>query len=333
MKRWYLLFLSLIVAFALYLVLSLFYEQNVSDDAVKLLTPIQIVLKSTEGQPMDFWDVLNQGIDEAAKEFGVEVEIYGPRFEREIDRQITILETTIDQNPQPPLIILAASDYRRLVAPVERAKTLGIDIITLDSGIDSKIPVSFIATDNVEAGEKAGKEMKRILKNHQRKQIAIVSHIKETATAIDREAGVRQALEGEDVIGTWFCDVEQEIAYQITLELLKNENLGGIVALNEIAALGVARAIDEKGVQDDVLVVGFDNAIQELNYLEKGVLKATVVQRPYNMGYLVVKTAVEYLSGKRVPSFIDTGSILITQDNMFQREYQELLFPFEPPVK
>lgn len=324
MKNWYLFLLSLVAAFVLFIVLSFFYNQNTSEE-LELSEPIQIVLKSIEGQPMDFWDVVNQGIDEAAKEFGVQVRISGPRFEKEINRQINIMDAVIDENP--PLIVLAASDYKRLVDSVEKADSLGIPLITIDSGVDSKVPVSFIATNNVDAGNKAGKEMKRLIAENERKTIAIVSHIKETATAIDREKGVRDALVGEDIIGTWFCDVEQEKAYLITMDLLKDRSIGGIVALNEVAALGVARAIDESEASDRVFVVGFDNAVRELAYLEEGIIKATVVQRPYNMGYLSIKTAVEYLKGNEVDTFMDTGSILITKDNMFKREYQELLFP------
>lgn len=326
MKNLYLLLLSLMAALFLYFILSLFYGQT-NTAKLNLDRPIQVILKSLDGQPMDFWNVVNSGINEAAKEFGIQVEVKGPRFEKEINRQITIMNRSIELDP--PLIIIAASDYKRLVESIKRAHDQSIPIITLDSGVDSDIPVSFIATDNIEAGNKAGLEMKRLLQAaSSNRDIAIVSHIQETATAIDRETGVREVLEGENIIGTWFCDVEQEKAYKITLELLKNKNLGGIVALNEIAALGVARAIDEQNAKDRVLVVGFDNAVRELAYLEEGVIKATVVQRPYNMGYLTVKTAVQYLRGKNVPSFIDTGSILITRENMFQREYQELLFPF-----
>jgi ribose transport system substrate-binding protein len=314
-------------AFVLFIVLSFFYNQKTSEE-LELSEPIQIVLKSLEGQPMDFWEVVIQGIDEAAKEFGVQVRISGPMFEKEINRQINIMNAVIDE--RPPLIVLAANDYKRLVASVEKADSLGIPVITIDSGVYSEIPVSFIATNNVDAGNKAGEEMKRLISLNNRKTIAIVSHIKETATAIDREAGVREALEGEDIIGTWFVDVEQEKAYIITMDLLDNESIGGIVALNEVAALGVARAIDERGAADRVFVVGFDNAVRELAYLEEGIIKATVVQRPYNMGYLSIKTAVEYLKGNEVESFLDTGSILITRENMFKREYQELLFPVSP---
>lgn len=325
MKNWYLFLLSLMAAFILFIVLSFFYNQNTSEE-LELSDPIQIVLKSIEGQPMDFWEVVEQGIDEAAKEFGVQVEISGPKYEKEINRQINIMNAVIDE--RPPLIVLAASDYKRLVASVERADNLGIPIITIDSGVKSDIPVSFIATNNIEAGEKAGEEMKRLISLNNKKSIAIVSHIRETATAIDRERGVKEALLNEDIIGTWFCDVDPEKAYMITMELLKDERIGGIVALNEVATLGVARAIDEREVSDSVFVVGFDNAVRELAYLEEGIIKATVVQRPYNMGYLGIKKAVEYLKGNEIETFLDTGSILITRENMFKREYQELLFPF-----
>ncbi len=324
MKNWYLFLLSLVAAFILFMVLSFFYNHSSSEE-LALSEPIQIVLKSIKGQPMDFWEVVEQGIDEAAKEFGVQVNISGPRYEREINRQINILNAVIDE--KPPLIVLAANDFKRLVASVERADSLGIPVITIDSGIESDIPVSFIATDNIDAGKKAGREMKRLIAQNENKTIAIVSHIKETSSAIDREAGVREALLSEDIIGTWFCDVEPVKAYVITMELLKNKEIGGIVALNEVATLGVAKAIDEQQASDRVFVVGFDNAVRELAYLEEGVIKATVVQRPYNMGYLSIKTAVEYLKGEKVDTFLDTDSILITKENMFKREYQELLFP------
>jgi len=325
MKNWFLLLSSIMAALMLFVLLSFFYEQNKSED-LNLDVPIQIVLKSLDGQPMDFWHVVDRGIQDAAREFGLPVVIKGPRFEKEIDRQINIMNRIVEETP--PLIILAASDYVRLVDSVEAAYDKNIPIITLDSAVDSNIPVSFIATDNIDAGQKAGSEMKRLIQTHSRKDIAIVSHLRETATAIDREQGARQALKGEKIIGTWFCDVQQDIAYGITLELIENKSLGGIIALNEEAALGVARAIDETGLQNEVLVVGFDNAVRELSYLEQGVIKATVVQRPYNMGYLAVKTAAEYLRGQAITPFLDTGSILITRENMFQREYQELLFPF-----
>lgn len=321
---------SLAVALTVFMILTYSFEPGKSEQ-LDLEKPIVVVVKATViGQPMNFWSVVQQGIDEAAREFGVEVTITGPDHERQIERQVNIVNSVIDGNP--PLIILAASDFFLLSESVQRAAELGIPVITMDSGVNSNYPVSFIATNNVEAGIKAGDEMKRLLENQGgdgtgEKSVAIVSHIRETATAIEREAGVRQAMGTETISGTWFCENDEEIAYENTLEILKDQAVTGIVALNEIVTLGVARAIEDSGAADRVFVVGFDNAPEELAFLEKGVIKATVVQRPYNMGYISVKTAVEYLRGGKVEPVIDTGSVLITAENMFQRKYQELLFP------
>ncbi|MCF7933655.1 MAG: substrate-binding domain-containing protein [Spirochaetia bacterium] len=325
MKNWLVLLLSLMAALVLFFFLTIFYQQTVPNH-IKLDQPIQFVMKSSEVVPMEFWGIAERGIQEAAKEYGVTVELSGPRFEKEIDQQIIILEEVIEQ--RPPLIVLVAADYVRLVDSVKKAESYGIPVVTFDSGIDSSIPVSFIATDNIAAGEKAGREMLRLLEGRERQKIAIVSHIREAATAIDREKGVRQAIDATQIIGTWYCDVEEDKAYEITLGLLDDPTLGGIVALNEVASLGAARAVADRQLQDTIQVVAFDNAVRELTFLEAGVIDATVVQRPYNMGYMAVKIAVDYLSGKPVPEFHDTGSVLITRENMFQREYQELLYPF-----
>ena len=325
MKNWFVLLLSLMAALILFFVLSIFYGQAAPKE-LEMDQPIQIVMKSAEVKPMEFWGVAQRGILEAAKEYGVSVEFSGPPFEKDIEQQISILDTVIEK--RPPLIILVAADYVRLVASVEKAESLGIPVVTFDSGVDSSIPVSFIATDNIEAGKKAGAELLKLLYGSDHREVAIVSHIREAATAIDRENGVRSAIDESMIIGSWYCDVEEDKAYEITMKLLENKHLGGIVALNEASTLGVARAVEEKQLQDKVAVVGFDNAVKELTYLESGVIDATVVQRPYNMGYMTVKIAVDYLSGKPVPKFLDTGSVLIDRSNMFKREYQELLYPF-----
>ena len=316
---------SLAVALMIFLALTFSFEPGKTDE-LDLEKPIVVVVKATvAGQPMNFWSVVQQGINEAAKEFGVEVIITGPDHERQINRQVNILNTVIEENP--PLIILAASDYYLLAESVGVAEEKGIPVITMDSAVNSPYPVSFIATNNVEAGIKAGNEMNRLLSEGGDGAIAIVSHIRETATAIEREAGVRQALEKQIITGTWYCENDQKIAYGNTMEILKDTSVKGIVALNEIVTLGVAEAIRDSEASNRVKVVGFDSAPQELAFLEEGIIKATVVQRPYNMGYMSVKTAVEYLKGDNIAPLIDTGSVLITAENMFQREYQELLFP------
>ena len=139
-------------------------------------------------------------------------------------------------------------------------------------------------------------------------------------------------LEGDPRVvqlDTYSVDGSEQNAYAKVMEILRNDpGVTGVIGLNEGTTVGAGRAIRELGLKDRVTLVGFDNSLEEIKFLEEGVLKATVIQRPFSMGYLSIKTAAEVISGKKVPRTIDTGSLVITRKNMYEEENQKLLFPF-----
>lgn len=291
---------------------------------------IVVVLKTT-GRHMEFWQIVRAGIQEAASEFGIEPVIVGPRLERDIDRQMEILANVIERRPDA--ILLAASDYNRLVPLTEEAARQGITVVTLDSAVNTDAPRSFVATNNVAAGEKAGREIEALVSDD--KKLAIISHIRETATALAREAGVRSALTGRDesmILGTFFSENDHDRAYRIAEELVREHpDLGGIVALNENSTVGAGRALRDLGVYDRVALVGFDNSREEIEFLEKGIVRALVVQKPFNMGYVGIRTVVELLRGDDVAPVIYTDSVLVRKEDIFTEENQKLLFPLVEP--
>lgn len=290
-------------------------------------TRIVIVFKSLD-EGMEFWEVVRAGIDVAAKEFGVKVDVAGARYEREVSRQIEIIEEVITQKPDA--IVLAAADYNKLVPIAQKIHKSGIKLVTIDSGINSDLPESFIATDNVHAGIKAGQELALLIEEGS--SVAVISHVKGTATAIDRETGVREGLKSSSVAkvyDTFFSDNSQEKAYNIAKELLTTKpDIKGIVCLNETSTVGAARAIKELGLSGIIKLVGFDSSIDEVKLLEEGVIQATIVQNPFNMGYRGIEMAVKAIKGEKISKRIDTGSIVVTKDNMYTSENQKLLFPF-----
>lgn len=287
---------------------------------------VYVVLKTT-GPHMEFWQIVRAGMEAAATEFDVDPVIVGPRWEKDIDHQIEILAEVIDSNPRG--ILLAASDYNRLVPEAERAAARGIIVVTLDSALNSEVPVSFVATDNLSAGRKAGQEIERLVPADRR--VALISHIEGVATAIEREEGVRSALKGRDpqqILGTYYSQNEPELAYDTVVELIETyPDLGGIVALNENSTVGAGRALRDLGIYDRIHLVGFDNSREEIEFLEKGVVKALVVQRPFNMGYLGIRTLAHAIRRQPVDAVIHTDAVLVRQSDMFTEENQKLLFP------
>ena len=75
-------------------------------------------------------------------------------------------------------------------------------------------------------------------------------------------------------------------------------------------------------------MIGFDNSIEQVQFLEEGILDGIVVQKSFNMGYLGVQQAAAIVRGEPYQRYIDSGSATITVENMQEPESQKLLFPF-----
>ncbi|MDR1107014.1 MAG: substrate-binding domain-containing protein [Treponema sp.] len=291
---------------------------------VKVTAVIKAIANDSE-----FWEVVKTGLRAGADEFGVRLDIQGPWVESDIEGQIRITEAILRNEP-PDVLILAAADFRRLVPVVEKAAAAGIRVVTMDSGIDSPLPATFVATSNTEGGGVMAAEMMRILEPG--RKLAIINHVRGATTAMERETGARQALEEDGrypVIGTWFTDNFEENACAITERLLADHpDLGGILAMNEVSTVGAARALRDGGAGGLVRLVGFDSSLSEIRSIEEGIIAATVIQKPFNMGYLAVHAARDAALGLPLPAFVDTGSVLITAKNLYEPENQKLLFPF-----
>ena len=280
---------------------------------------------------ISFWWSLKSGLEAAAREFNVMVEYRSPVDESHVADQITLLNQAIAEKPDA--IILAALDKQLLAEPAKAVQEAGIPLIMVDSKIESqgKPPYdSFIATDNVAAGEKLGNLVLDQLPAG--KKLVIVSASTRGDSLIDREAGLRNILKDRyEILPT--VDAQgassDEIFRRITDLLTQDAGIGGVVCLNEYTTAGSARAIRGTGKTRVVQLFGFDSSEELINYLEEGLLSAVVIQRPFNMGYMSVAKAVDVLAGHPVDLFFDTGSIVITKDTLYEEENEKLLFPFE----
>lgn len=325
MRKWSFVLISVI----LITVIAAFIVNTAIDNLQPQKPQILFVPKALDHK-VEFWEVMREGVQTAAKEFNVEVQVAGTLTESDIEGQIALLEQAIIDKPQ--VIILAATDYNRIVPVAKKIIAAGIKLITVDSALKNGISSSFIATDNYEGGQKAGQLLMETIESNEKGPVAIINFVRGSATAMERERGVRNSLNNNPdikVLDTLYSNASEERAFEITLELLRNEpSLSGIAALNEPTVVGAARAIKELQAVSRVKLIGFDNSMEEIAFIEEDVLQGTIVQRPFNMGYLAVKTAVELSEGKKVKAIIDTGSEVITKKNMYASDKQKLLFPF-----
>ena len=288
-----------------------------------------IYVPKTIDEANGFWTSLIEGVKMGADEYGVEVEINVMAGESEADYegQNACIEKAIAEAPDA--LMVSPCGYTESVEVLEKVRAADIPLVLIDSEIEKDIGQIVVATDNHEAGAELGRFAKTLIDSDTK--IGIVGHVKGASTAIEREQGVRDGLgEYESCIQeVVFCGSSYERAYELTEQMIRDyPDIGMIVGLNEYSALGVARAVENLGLKDQIQVVGFDSSVEQIQLMERGVFRGVIIQKPFNMGYLGVKQAMGLAEGKQVEKKLESGSKLITMDNLYEEDNQRLLYPF-----
>lgn len=291
-----------------------------------------------KGTTHEFWKSIHAGADKAASEYaaqGMNVEIIwkGPLREDEREGQIQVVEGFISQGISG--IVLAPLDDRALTRPVEEAKRAGIPTVIIDSGLQSDQIVSFVATDNLKGGTLAADRLGELLGG--KGKILMLRYQEGSASTEQREAGFMQEMKAkfpgiEVVSSNQFAGPTRDTAKAASENLLNRfgNDIQGIFTPNESSTTGMLLALQDMKLAGKVMFVGFDSSPSFVEAMRNKQMHGTVLQSPFNMGYLGVKTMVENLLGKPVEKRIDTGVALVTPDNLDDPKIKELL---QPPVK
>ena len=288
---------------------------------------VPTILVSPKGLVHSFWLTVRAGANRAGKDFQARIIWKGPVLETDIAGQISIIEDYISKNVEA--IVMAACDTKALIPVIQKAVNKGIPVIIFDSGVDSDLPLSFVATDN-EAGAHLGGEMLVKLIGG-RGDIACIPFVPGAATSILREKGFKAAIAKYPkvrLVATEYSQSEVATAMAVTENILTaHPNLAGIFTANEAGTIGASQALKVRGLLGKVMLVGFDASPNQIAMLRSGGIQALVVQNPFAMGYLGIKAAIDALEGKKVAKYIDTGVTLVTMDNFNDPKIQKLLYP------
>ena len=286
---------------------------------------IAVIAKSTGS---DFWQNVKRGVNTAAIEYNTNVTFIGPENEEDWSAQNTMIVSAVARGADA--IVLSAIDYELTRDAVDAAAAAGVRIITIDSGVDSGNVSAFIGTDNTEAGRLAGKAALELCGDTPA-VLGLVNYSESTENVREREEGLRAfaAENGMTVAAVANVESNTESATAGAKKLLsEHPEINVIIGFNEWMTLGVGYAVQDMGLSEEVAAVGFDSNVVSVGMLETGEMDALIVQNPFAIGYLGVKSAVELLGGKDIAAVDNTSIIVVTKENMFEPEVQRILFKF-----
>ncbi len=282
----------------------------------------------SKGFQHQFWQAVKQGADEAAEEFNVTVTFEGPDDETKVQQQVDMLQTALDKHPAA--IGFAALDSQAAAPQLDQTVTDGIPVIAFDSGVESDIPLTTAATDNMAAAAEAAKQMAEAI-GHKGK-VGMVVHDQTSVTGQERRDGFLEYMKANEpditVLEPQYGDGDQAKSADITKTIISaNPDLAGIYGSNEGSAIGVVQGVKEAGLPDGSLVlVGFDSGKAQIDAIKSGLMLGAVTQNPVGMGYETVKAAVEAINGEELPATIDTGFMWYTKDNIDDPEIQAVIY-------
>jgi ribose transport system substrate-binding protein len=288
-----------------------------------------------QGSTHEYWKSIHAGAAKAAQELGaqgtaVNIIWKGPLREDDREQQTQVVEGFISQNVSG--IVLAPFDSHALVRPVEEAAAAGIPTLVVDSALDTQKIVSFVATDNKSGGALAADQMGKLLNG--KGKVLLLRYQEGVASTRAREDGFVEKLSSaypgiELISSNQFAGPTRETAKQASENLLTRYagQIQGVFTPNESSTAGMLLALQDINRAGKVAFIGFDVSETFIDAMRSKQLQGIVVQNPFRMGDLGVRTLVDHLQGKTVAKRIDTGVMLVTPDNMENADAQQLLHP------
>ncbi len=269
-----------------------------------------------------FYITMECGIKEEAAKEGATVTTQGAqKFDPTL--QTPVLQSVIASKPDA--ILIAPTDVSAMQQPIAQAKAQGIKIVLVDTTLnDPSVAVSAISSDNSAGGKAAFEAIQKLAPNGGK--VLGVGVQPGISTTDARDKGFADAAKADSkftYLGVQYSQNDPAKAASIvSAALQKDPDIVGIFASNLFSAQGSATGIRQAGKQGQVNVVGFDAGPEQIKALQDGTVQALIAQQPGDIGVQGVQQAIKALKGESNEANIQTGSTIITKDNLTSPEGQ-----------
>jgi ABC-type sugar transport system substrate-binding protein len=286
--------------------------------------PYVIFVNPLVGNPV--FTAEENGFKKAAADFGFRLKIIGPST---IDdaQMVQAVENALAE--RPAAIATVPYNYSALANTYKKIAAAGIPIFNSSSDSPEPTRVCYVGTDNTAYGIQAADILAK--KTNGAGQVAIMLVRLDISNQLAQkkafEARIAEKYPKMKVVITEQDGGDAMAAVQKLKDIFKaHPEVNTVLCLDSIASDSVAVAVTESKVVAKMTVLAIDDNDSILANIRKGVIWGTMAQNFYKMGYLSGAYIVDRLGGKTVPSFTDSGTVLITKENL--DTYKEAFMKF-----
>jgi len=259
---------------------------------------------------IDYFNAVQQGAQEAAKEIGANLIWDGP-VSADVSKQIEMLDTWIARKVD--VIAVAPNDPNALSPTLEKARKRDIKVITYDADSTPESRDYFVNQATAQSiGYSLVDEMAEQIGGAG--EVAIVTG---SMTADNQNQWIAQMKDrmvakypDMKLVTVKPSEEDQQLATQVTQDLLKAyPDLKGVFGITSVAFPGAALAVQQAQKSGQVAVVGLATPKAMKEYVENGTVKTVILWNPVDLGYLTVQLAGKIGNGDNISDSFKAGRL------------------------
>lgn len=263
----------------------------------------------------EFYKILNEEISNQVEIQGDRMVLRDPALS--VDRQIEQIEEMLQMGID--VLVVTPVDWKGLSDVLKQAKSQGVFLVVVDSDLEEEsVADCTITSDNYNAGRLVGRYF---LEQNRESELVVMTH-DAAKSGQDRVQGFLDEVGKNDkihVVKRMNCDGQLEIAMpKMQQAIEEGVTFDSVFCLNDLAAVGVAAALDEHGLLKKVQVYGIDASPDAKALIKEGMMSASAAQFPSRIGRIAADVVYRLLKGETVEKKIRVPVELVTQENVEQ---------------
>ncbi|MCU1294869.1 MAG: sugar transporter substrate-binding protein [Bryobacterales bacterium] len=290
--------------------------------------PNETYILVTTNIKVPYWQSALAGLRQAASELRVKVDMVGPdtydtkaehdEFQRAVARK-------------PSGILVSAADAAVMAPDINSAIQSGIPVLTLDSDAPDSKRLLFVGTDNYNAGTLGGQLVSKLLNGKGNVVIFTMPGQGNLNARLHGYQNVFEAHPGIKVADVVDIKGDPTVAFDKAKDLINSKaKVDAFVCLEAIACPEVGEVVSRQNMGGKVAIVAMDADQRTITLIQKGVISATIAQKPFTMAYFGTKLVDELHhhppssltenfaqnSFSPLPTFVDTGTFIVDKDSV-----------------
>lgn len=271
--------------------------------------------------PTGYFVAVKEGIDNAAREFNVEV-IYADA-QWDASKQLSQVEDFIAQKID--MIAVCSVDAEAIKPGVKAANDAGIPIMAFTNAIGSDPSgwydglVTYVGQSDLQTGMTSGKMAKELL-GEKGGNVVMIEGVPGTNPQRCRKEGFNEAIKENPnikVVYNQTSNWEKEQALKIVEDLIqKKMDFNLVYCQDDNSAIGAGMALKEAGLKDKVFVIGTDGSKDGLQAIKDGLIDRTSWKSAKEEGYKAIEACAKHLRGESVEPVIELVQVEVNPENV-----------------